>query len=117
MFNLDKTNKDEQGTIINIIIDITTEALKRTFWTLTTNMGLVERAKPIINMKQESIGSIIQRCIIQNSLNCWNRKKSAAKFSNMKQEFYLIVYITNNYKLKQIQIRRKYGRKKGFIPL
>lgn len=54
MFNLDKTNKDEQCTIINIIIDITTEALKNTFWALTTNMGLVERAKPLINMKQES---------------------------------------------------------------
>ena len=96
MFNLDKTNKDEQGTIINIIIDITTEALKRTFWTLTTNMGLVERAKPIINMKQESIGSIIQRCIIQNSLNCWNRKKSAAKPRNRNVQRLSKTYFRRN---------------------
>ena len=43
----------EQGSIVNILINITTAALGKIFWTLTTNMGLVERAKPIINMKQE----------------------------------------------------------------
>ena len=50
----DKSNEIEQGSLVNILINITTAALGRIFWTLTTNLGLVERAKPIINMKQES---------------------------------------------------------------
>jgi len=40
-------------TLTNIYINICTEVLKRIFWTLTTNMGLIDEAKPIINMKQE----------------------------------------------------------------
>ena len=47
---LDSTKKND---IVNIIIKITTGALGRIFWTLTTNMGVIEKAKPIINMKQE----------------------------------------------------------------
>lgn len=54
MLNLDPGNEIEQGSIVNILINITTAALGKIFWTLTTNLGLVERAKPIINMKQES---------------------------------------------------------------
>jgi hypothetical protein len=42
-------------TIMNIFINITTEVLKKIFWTLTTNMGLIDEAKPIINMKSELI--------------------------------------------------------------
>ena len=52
--NLDKENENQQMTIMNTLIYIVTATLKETFWTLTTNMGLVDRAKPIINMKQES---------------------------------------------------------------
>jgi len=53
MLNLNPDDEIQQTTIINIIINITTAVLKQLFWTLTTNMGLVERAKPIISMKQE----------------------------------------------------------------
>lgn len=59
LLGLDKTNKNQQTTLVNIIINIVTETLKRTFWTLTTNMGLIDRAKPIINMKQEFLYSKI----------------------------------------------------------
>lgn len=81
---LDKTNKTQQLTLLNIFINITTEALKRTFWTLTTNMNLVDEAKPLINMKQESIWLLYTVMYIANSFNCWNRKESASKLSNMK---------------------------------
>lgn len=53
LLGLDPNNEAEQSSIVNILINITTAALGKIFWTLTTNMGLVERAKPLINMKQE----------------------------------------------------------------
>ena len=40
-------------TVMNIYIDIVTEALHRTFDRLTGNMGLLEDYKHIINMKSE----------------------------------------------------------------
>lgn len=55
LLDLDKTNETQQMTIMNIYVNIVTEALKRTFWTQTTNMGVIERAKPIINMKSEFV--------------------------------------------------------------
>lgn len=55
MLDLDKSNETQQMTIMNIFINVTTEVLKKTFWTLTTNMGLIDRCKPIINMKSEFI--------------------------------------------------------------
>jgi len=50
---LDKSNEEQQTTLMNILINIVTEALRRTMWTLTTNMGLIDEAKPTINLKQE----------------------------------------------------------------
>ena len=46
-------NNARKNDIMNVLIHVTTGALGRIFWTLTTNMGLIEKAKPIINMKQE----------------------------------------------------------------
>ena len=76
---------------MNIFVDIVTETLKRTFWTLTTNFGLVDRAKPLINMKSESKVRLLYTVMYKaNLFNCWDRKKSAAKISNMKNEYRLI---------------------------
>lgn len=55
IFGLDKSNEEQQMTVMNIFINITTEILKNMFWLLTTNMGLIDRCKPIINMKSEFI--------------------------------------------------------------
>ena len=55
MLNLDKKDETQQMTVMNIFINITTDVLKKTFWTLTTNMGLIDRCKPIINRKSEFI--------------------------------------------------------------
>lgn len=55
MLQLNSSNEKQQLTIMNIFIDVVTETLKRTFWTITTNMGLIEKAKPIINMKNEFV--------------------------------------------------------------
>lgn len=52
-FQLDKNNKDQQLTVMNIFVDTVTESLKKTFWTTTTNLGLIDSAKPLINMKSE----------------------------------------------------------------
>ena len=49
----DEKNTETKNTLVNIFINLTTDALKQLFITLTTNMGLVDEAKPIINMKQE----------------------------------------------------------------
>ena len=53
--DLDRTNETQQMTVMNVFINITTDVLKKTFWKLTTNMGLIDRCKPIINMKSEFI--------------------------------------------------------------
>lgn len=53
MFNLNPENESEQGTIINLIINIVSEVLRLLMLTITTNMGLLDRAKPIMNLKQE----------------------------------------------------------------
>jgi len=83
LFCLDRENEEQQMTVMNIFIDFTTDALKMLFWLLTTNMGLLDRAKPIINMKSESTNRLHYRVIYNaNSFNCWNRKKSAAKAFN-----------------------------------
>lgn len=55
MLDLDRTNESQQMTVMNIFINITTDVLAKTFWKLTTNMGLIDRCKPIINMKSEFI--------------------------------------------------------------
>ena len=66
---------------MNIYVNIVTEALKRTFWTQTTNMGVIERAKPIINMKSESKRGLLYTVMyIEKSFKCWNRKKSAVSY-------------------------------------
>jgi hypothetical protein len=52
-FNLDKSNKEQQMTIMNIYTDIVTEALHRIFWKMTGNMGLLEEYRPLIVMKSE----------------------------------------------------------------
>lgn len=53
LLGLDKTNSAQQMTVMNIYVNIVTEALRRTFWTLTENMNLLDKAKPLINMKSE----------------------------------------------------------------
>jgi hypothetical protein len=50
---LNKENKTQQMTVMNIYIDIVTEVLKQIFWKLTGNMGLLDEYKPIIAMKSE----------------------------------------------------------------
>ena len=40
---------------MNMFIDISTEALRRIFWVLTTNLGVEDAYKPIINMKNEFV--------------------------------------------------------------
>ena len=75
--NLDKENESQQMTIMNTLIYIVTATLKETFWTLTTNMGLVDRAKPIINMKQEFLYKRILLTQNKKSLkkSCKNNNK------------------------------------------
>jgi DNA polymerase elongation subunit (family B) len=53
LLNLDSNNKEQQNTILNIYIDIVTKALDKTFWKMTGNMGIPDKYKPIISMKQE----------------------------------------------------------------
>jgi hypothetical protein len=50
---LDVGNEEQQMTVMNIYIDIVTEALHKTFDRLTGNLGLLEKYKPLINMKSE----------------------------------------------------------------
>jgi hypothetical protein len=54
-FDLDLTDKETRIHTTMLFIDITTEVLKRTFWTMTTNMGLDDEYKEIVNMKSEFI--------------------------------------------------------------
>jgi len=51
--SLDTSNEVQQMTLMNIFVSITTDVLKQIFWTLTTSMGLIDRCKPIIEMKSE----------------------------------------------------------------
>jgi hypothetical protein len=44
-----------QLNIMNAFIDVVTKVLEKTFWTFTSNMNLIDRCKPIINMKSEFI--------------------------------------------------------------
>lgn len=55
LLKLDPENETQQMTVMNIFINVTTEVLKKIFWNLTTNMGLIDRCKHIINMKSEFI--------------------------------------------------------------
>ena len=80
IYSLNPADEIKKMTVTNIYINIMTEVLKRTFWTVTTNMGLIDRCKPIINMKNELTKWLLQAAMpVENSFNCWNRKQSAAK--------------------------------------
>ena len=59
LFVLDKKDSIQQMTVMNIFVSLTTDALKKLFWLLTKNLGLVEAARPIINMKSEFVYSRI----------------------------------------------------------
>lgn len=48
-------NEVKKISVMNIIINIFTDVLKKTFWLFTTNMGITDESKPIINMKNEFI--------------------------------------------------------------
>lgn len=49
---------------MNFLIDLSTEALTRIFWELTTNVGVEDEYKPIINFKNElNKGSYIEQSI------------------------------------------------------
>jgi len=50
---LDPDNEDQQMIVMNIFVNVITEALKITFNSLTRNMGLIKEYSPIINMKSE----------------------------------------------------------------
>lgn len=50
-------NNDNNMRILLLFIDITTEALKRIFWSLTSSMGVPDDYKPIIRMKNEFVYS------------------------------------------------------------
>lgn len=71
-FNLDKENQDQQMTIFNIFMNVVTEILSRMFWKLTTNMGLIDSAKPIIAMKPE---------FVYKRIMLTRNKKSLKKFA------------------------------------
>lgn len=43
--------------VMNLFIDLSTEALRRIFWVFTTNLGIEDDYKPIINMKNEFVYS------------------------------------------------------------
>lgn len=43
--------------VMNLFIDVSTEALRRIFWTFTTNLGIENDYKSIINMKNEFVYS------------------------------------------------------------
>lgn len=55
LLGLDQDNEEQQMTIMNVFINITTDALKKLFWLLTDNMNVIDSAKPIINMKSEFV--------------------------------------------------------------
>lgn len=53
MLGLDRSDETQQVSLVNILLSLTTVLLKQLFWLMTTNLGLVDEAKPIINMKSE----------------------------------------------------------------
>lgn len=57
-FNLEN-NRENALNITNLILDIITEALKRICWTLTTNVGIEDTHKEIINFKNEFVYEIL----------------------------------------------------------
>jgi len=76
---LDVDNETQQITVMNIFVNIVTEALKRTMEVLTTNMGLLKEFIPVINMKNELNWLLYLVISKANSFNCWNGNQSAAK--------------------------------------
>lgn len=73
-------NETNELSAMNMFIDLSTEALKRIFWTLTTNLGIEDDYKEIINMKNElrKIAPSYRNISRITLLTVWNRKKSAA---------------------------------------
>lgn len=51
--------KERNLNLLNMYIDICTEALKQIFWTMTNNLGIPDSHKEIIKMKNEFINSIM----------------------------------------------------------
>ena len=52
-YSLDDQEKDT--TIMNIFVNVVTEILGKMFWTMTTNLGIPDTHKEIINMKSEFV--------------------------------------------------------------
>lgn len=52
-FHLDKNNKDQQMTVMNVFVNLITEALEKTMDRLTGNMGMLDEFKHIVSMKSE----------------------------------------------------------------
>jgi hypothetical protein len=52
-FKLGKTSNIQQMTIINIFVNIVTEMLEKTFYKVTGNMGITDKFKNLISMKNE----------------------------------------------------------------
>jgi len=57
-FNLENSRENALN-ITNLVLDIITEALKRICWTLTTNVGIEDTHKEIINFKNEFVYEIL----------------------------------------------------------
>jgi hypothetical protein len=54
---LDRSNKEQQTTLMNILISMTTKMLESTFDRVTENMGLIGQFKGMISMKNEFVFS------------------------------------------------------------
>jgi hypothetical protein len=54
---LDRSNKEQQTTLMNILISMTTKMLEATFDRVTENMGLIGQFKGMISMKNEFVFS------------------------------------------------------------
>ena len=80
---------------MNIFVDTVTESLKKTFWTLTTNMGLIDEAKPLINMKSEFN---YQRILLTRN------KKSLKKSHNFNNN---LLYKIVDWRLKWIKLKKE----------
>lgn len=52
---LDKTDKVQQQTVMNIYVDVVTEVLERMLSKLTNNMGILKEYEGLINMKSEFV--------------------------------------------------------------
>lgn len=52
---LDSGNKEQQTTLMNILVSITTKMLEATFDRVTENMGLIGQYKSMISMKNEFV--------------------------------------------------------------